>query len=87
LQRVFHGIRFKVNKWDLGCRETTFSFSRSFEKRTILFLLFLMLLATTHKYTGCHSLFLIIDKKINKRKEVDIQSNFSSMVNYVPPVE
>ena len=27
LQRVFHGIRFKVNKWDLGCRETTFSFT------------------------------------------------------------
>jgi hypothetical protein len=26
LHRVVHGIRFKVNKWSLGCRETTFSF-------------------------------------------------------------
>ena len=30
LHRVFHGIRFKVNKWSLGCRETTFSFLRTF---------------------------------------------------------
>jgi len=26
LQRVFHGIRFKVNNEDCGCRETTFLF-------------------------------------------------------------
>ena len=30
LHRVFHGIRFKVNKWSLGCRETTFSFLRAY---------------------------------------------------------
>ena len=29
LQCVFHGIRFKVNNEDCGCRETTFSFFNS----------------------------------------------------------
>ncbi|MDR2148264.1 MAG: hypothetical protein LBE91_17605, partial [Tannerella sp.] len=30
LHRVFHGIRFKVNNEDCGCRETTFSFLESY---------------------------------------------------------
>ena len=30
---VFHGIRFKVNKEDCGCRETTFLFLYTPEKK------------------------------------------------------
>jgi len=37
LHRVFHGIRFKVNKWSLGCRETTFSFLRNLTQHSLYF--------------------------------------------------
>jgi hypothetical protein len=34
LHRVFHGIRFKVNNEDCGCRETTFSFLKTYVIKT-----------------------------------------------------